>query len=63
MENSGWVKVHLKTSSNAIHHKGVLLTYVKEGFYCVMISKDEVVKYPISNIHKINESYYFAGKD
>ncbi len=49
------VKVHLLSQSQPVEHYNVKNTYTKDGLYCLLIDKKEVVKYPLCNIFRIKE--------
>lgn len=49
------VVVHLYTQSEPIVYEDVLNTYQKGDQFCVMLSDDEVHKYPLQHIFRVIE--------
>lgn len=50
-------KVHLLSQSCPIEYTGVKNTYTKDGLYCIYREDEIVVKYPLVNIFRIEETY------
>lgn len=52
------VSIELLTTSKPLHYKDVENTYTKGGMYCIYLkTKGEVIKIPLCNIFRANESY------
>jgi hypothetical protein len=51
------IKVHLLSQSKSIDYKKVKNAYTKDGMYCVYTEKNNVFKYPLVNIFRVEESY------
>lgn len=49
------IKVHLISQSKPIEHKEIVNTYIKEGMYCLLVTNNEVYKYPMCNIFRVIE--------
>lgn len=51
------VKVHLLSQSQPIEYDNVKNAYTKDGLFCIYKSNGLVVKYPLVNIFRIEETY------
>lgn len=49
--------IHLFSQSQPIVYDYVKNCYTKDGMYCVYKNDDSVVKYPMVNIFRVEESY------
>jgi hypothetical protein len=56
------VKVHLKTQSQPIEYKDVVNTFQKGSLYCLYLSTEVSVKFPIADIFRIEEDYGYHGE-
>ena len=51
------VSVHLNPEENPHEYAQPENAYVKEGFYCVLLTDNRVVMYPINNIWRVVVAY------
>lgn len=51
------VKIHLLSQSQPIEYCDVKNAYTKDGLFCVYKKDGVVVKYPLVNIFRIEETY------
>ena len=52
------IKVHLQTASSPKIYEQYTSSYVKAGFYCVLLGDGTAEKYPLCNIHCVTERYH-----
>lgn len=58
------IQIHNKDQSQPMIYSGVDNTYIKAGFYCiVMRDKNIVQKFPVADIFRVTEPYDPQGKD
>ncbi len=51
------IKVHLLSQSKPIEYEDVKNAYTKSGLYCVYLKNNQVHKYPLCNVFRIEEDY------
>jgi hypothetical protein len=51
------IKVHLLSQSRSIEYLDVKNTYTKDGLYCLYLKDNQVHKYPLCNIFRVEEDY------
>lgn len=49
--------IHLLSQSQPIVYTNVKNCYTKDGMYCVYQNDGKVIKYPMVNIFRVEESY------
>lgn len=51
------LKLRIKETSQFIEYKNVINTYTKGGFFCIYLKGETVVKWPMGNIHMLEQTY------
>jgi hypothetical protein len=51
------IKVHLLSQSKPIEYEDVKNAYTKSVLYCVYLKNNQVHKYPLCNVFRIEEDY------